>query len=74
MDASSLLDVSTELIAETPIKPTQRSPRSLSQDVIKRLRIVTIKQGQADAVNTNNDIYNLTAVFQQRHTGIRFLK
>jgi len=55
MDASSLLDLSTELIAETPIEPTtQRSPKSLFQDVIKRLGIVTEKQGQADAANSNN--------------------
>ena len=57
VDASSLLDVSTELIAETPIKPTQRSPESLYQDVIKLLEIVTEKQDQAGAANTNN-IYN----------------
>jgi len=51
MGASSLLDVpvSTELIAETLIKPTQKSPKTLSLDVIKCLGIVTKKQGQADA-------------------------
>jgi len=43
---ASILDVSAELIGETPVKSklTLLSPRSISQDVIKRL-VVTIKEG-----------------------------
>jgi len=49
MDASSHLDVSRDLVAEIPTKQTLNSPRSLSQDVIKHLGIVTVKQDRADA-------------------------
>ena len=43
---TSILDVSAELISEAPVKskPTPLSPRSVSQDVIKCLGIVTIKK------------------------------
>jgi len=33
MDASSLQDVFAELIAETPVRLTQKFPKSLSQDI-----------------------------------------
>jgi len=46
---ASILDVSTELIGETPEKKPTLSPRSTSQDVIKRLGIVTGKEGRVDA-------------------------
>ena len=57
---ASILDVSTELIGETPVKskPTPLSPRSVSQDVIKRLGIVTGKEGRDDAATLNGLNYN----------------
>ena len=33
MDTSSLQDVSAELIAETPVRLTQKFPKSLSQEI-----------------------------------------
>jgi len=44
-----VVTVSTDLITKTPTKQTPKSPRLLSQDIIKCLGIVTVKQGQADA-------------------------
>ena len=54
---ASILDVSTELIGETPVKskPTPLSPRSVSQDVIKHLGIVTVKEGAT--LNSLNVLY-----------------
>jgi len=53
---ASILDVSTELIDKTPVKskPPSLSPRSISQDVIKHLGTVTIKEGQVDATTSNS--------------------
>jgi len=53
---ASILDVSAELIGKTPVrsKPTPLSPRSVSQDVIKRLGIVTVKEGRVDAATLNS--------------------
>jgi len=44
-------NASAELIGETPVKskPTPLSPRSISQDVIKCMGIVTIKEGRVNA-------------------------
>jgi len=49
----SILDVSTELIGETPVKKSTLSPRSTSQDVIKWLGIVT-REGRVDAATSNS--------------------
>jgi len=53
---ASILAVSAELIDETPVKskPTPLSPRSISQDVIKRLGIVIVKEGRVDAATSNS--------------------
>jgi len=50
MDAS-ILNALAELISENTVKvkPTPLSPKSVSRDVIRHLRIVTPKQGRADA-------------------------
>jgi len=50
---ASILDVSTELIGETPEKKPTLSPRSTSQDVTKRLGIVT-GEGKVDAATSNS--------------------
>jgi len=52
IDASTL-DVSKELIDETPQKKPTLSPKSTSQDVIKRLGIVT-GEGRVDATTSNS--------------------
>jgi len=46
----SLLDVSADLISETPKKKPTTSPQSFTEDVIKRLKIVT-PSGWVDAAN-----------------------
>jgi len=53
---TSILDVSAKLIGETSVKskPTPLSPRSTSQNVIKCLGIVTVKEGQVDAATSNS--------------------
>ena len=57
--------VSVELIGKTPVKfkPTPPSLRSVSQDVIKHLGIVTVNEGQVDAatLNSSNTVYCTTA-------------
>jgi len=51
---ASILDVSTELISETPIKRNQHHyPQSTSQDVMKCLGIVAEKEGRVDAATSN---------------------
>jgi len=50
---ASILDVSTELISETPQKKPTLSPKSTSQDIIKRLGIVT-GEGRVDATTSNS--------------------
>jgi len=49
---ASILDVSMELISETPEKKPTLSSRSTSQAVIKRLGIVT-GEGRVDAATSN---------------------
>jgi len=53
---ASILDVSVELIGESPdkSKPTPLSPRLVSEDVIKRLGIVTVKEGRVDAATLDS--------------------
>jgi len=50
------IDVSMVLIGETPVKskPIPLSPRSTSQNFIKHLGIVTVKEGRVDAVTSNS--------------------
>jgi len=50
---TSILDVSTELIDETPQKKPTLSPKSTSQDIIKRLGIVT-GEGRVNAATSNS--------------------
>jgi len=50
---ASILDVSTELISETPVA-TPLSPRTTSQDAIKCLGTVTEKEGRVDATTWNS--------------------
>jgi len=51
---ASILDVSTELIGETPEKKPTLSPRSTSQDVVKCLGIVTRKESRVNATTSNS--------------------
>jgi len=69
---ASILDVSTELISETPVKskPIPLSLRSVSQDVIKCLGIVTVKEGRVDAA-TLNSLNELIAILRV-HTVLYF--
>jgi len=53
---ASILALFAELIGEIPVKskPTPLSPMSVTQDVIKHLGIVTVKEGRVDAATLNS--------------------
>jgi len=47
-DEENLLNVSAEIIEETPVK---KKPRSYTEDIVRRLDIITPKLGRADPTN-----------------------
>ena len=61
---SSLLDVSADIIGETPKKKAM-SPKSFSKDVVERLAIVTPsgRVGAAESLSSNTGGHLITSFF-----------
>jgi len=68
-DEDSLLDVSAEIIEETPVKIKLHLPRSNAEDVIGRLSIITPESGRADAANPS---FSNTKLFLLNYGIIKF--
>jgi len=50
-DEDNLLDVSAEIIEETPVKKKPYSLRPYAEDVVRHLGLITSESGRADAAN-----------------------